>query len=511
MMAALYCRLSEEDRHKAPEEDSGSIQNQKAMLLAYAQARGWTVYQIYSDDDYTGSDRSRPAFQRLLRDAEAGRFDVVLCKTQSRFTRELELVERYLHGLFPLWGVRFVSIVDHADTASRGNKKSRQINGLVNEWYLEDLSDNIRSVLSSRRRSGLHIGSTALYGYRKDPDQKGHLAVDPEAAEVVLQVFTLYTQGYGKTAIARLLNSRGEPSPSEYKYLHGLLPRPKGAHTPALWSYAAISSMLTNEMYLGNMVQGRYGSVSYKTKQNRPRPREDWYIVPNTHPPIVPRPLWDAAQIRLGRHSQPAAGGRLGLFAGKVRCRVCGRLLRSTGSRGRRYLQCPTPALTGGGCPGAFLSVKALEEAVLEELRPLLANALDKKALLALFAKRQTDLGRRDRIRSALAEAETQALRCSGDLQTLYRDRLRGILPEEDFAALAQELTRQREHWRSRIASLQEQHSAGPEAEPEEAAAPWLCPEHLTRTMVDALIDRITVGRKGPGQRQTPVEIFWRF
>ena len=111
--AAIYCRLSEEDRDKKHKTDeSGSIQNQKAMLLAYAAEEGWEVYGIYSDDDYTGSGRNRPAFQRLLADAEAHRFDIILCKTQSRFTRELELVEKYIHGLFPVWGIRFIGLAD---------------------------------------------------------------------------------------------------------------------------------------------------------------------------------------------------------------------------------------------------------------------------------------------------------------------------------------------------------------------------------------------------------------
>ena len=187
MKAAIYCRLSEEDRNKVnKEDDSNSIVNQKAMLIQYAVTQGWEIHDIYSDDDYTGADRNRPQFKRLLADAKAHKFDIVLCKTQSRFTRELELVEKYIHGLFPIWGIRFVSIVDNADTANKGNKKSRQINGLVNEWYLEDMSENIRSVLTSRRENGFHIGSFAPYGYRKDPTSKGHLVIDEEATEIVI-------------------------------------------------------------------------------------------------------------------------------------------------------------------------------------------------------------------------------------------------------------------------------------------------------------------------------------
>ena len=117
------------------------------------------------DEDYSGVGVRRPAFERLLRDAEARRFGVVLCKTQSRFTRDMEEVERYIHKLFPLWGVRFVAVADNADSAVKGNKKARQIAGLVNEWYSEDLSENVRAVLDHKRREGLSIASFPLYGY----------------------------------------------------------------------------------------------------------------------------------------------------------------------------------------------------------------------------------------------------------------------------------------------------------------------------------------------------------
>ena len=224
MNVAIYCRLSEEDRDKLSEhDDSASIQNQKAMLIKYASHNGWTIHDIYSDDDYAGTDRNRPEFNRLILDAQARKFNIVLCKSQSRFTRELELVEKYINGLFPRLGIRFVSLVDSADTENKGNKKARQINGLVNEWFLEELSDNIRSVLTSRREQGYHIGSFAPYGYKKDPDRKGHLIIDPDAAAVVQEIYSLFLAGTGKQGICRTLNERGVPNPTEYKRLHGMV------------------------------------------------------------------------------------------------------------------------------------------------------------------------------------------------------------------------------------------------------------------------------------------------
>ena len=131
---AIYCRLSDEDRNKENEkDDSESIQNQKMMLTEYAIKQNWEIQGVYSDDDYAGADRNRPNFNKVLKLAEQKEINIILCKSQSRFTRELELVEKYIHGLFIEWNTRFVGLVDNADNNVKGNKKSRQINGLVNE------------------------------------------------------------------------------------------------------------------------------------------------------------------------------------------------------------------------------------------------------------------------------------------------------------------------------------------------------------------------------------------
>ena len=189
----IYVRLSDEDRYKKnKDDDSESIANQKSMLLKYALEQGWEVVNIYSDDDYSGADNNRPDFNRMLEECEKGNVDIVLCKTQSRFSRDMEIIEKYIHNKFIEWGVRFVSIVDNADTDVEGNKKSRQINGLVNEWYLEDLSKNVRKSLQNKRDDGLFLGSFAPYGYKKDPENKNKLLVDPVAAEVVKEIFSLF-------------------------------------------------------------------------------------------------------------------------------------------------------------------------------------------------------------------------------------------------------------------------------------------------------------------------------
>ena len=517
MKAAIYCRLSEEDRNKQFEtDDSNSIQNQKAMLLQYAMEQGWEVYNLYSDDDYTGSDRRRPEFNHLLEDAKAHRFDIVLCKTQSRFTRELELVEKYIHGLFPIWGIRFVSIVDNADTANKGNKKSRQINGLVNEWYLEDMSENIRSVLTNRRQNGFHIGAFALYGYKKDPDQKGHLLIDEEAAAVVREVFNLFSQGYGKTAIARMLNDRGIPNPTEYKRLHGLRYQQPKRKNSTLWKYFAISDMLTNEIYIGNMVQGKYGSISYKTKQNKPRPQSEWYRVEGTHEPIIDRPLWNRVQAMIAERAKPFDCGTVGLFARKAKCANCGYTMRSTKNRGRHYLQCSNRHVAKDACIGSFISVEKLERMVIDELNRLAAEYLDKDELERNIEFCETLKVQEKQLLDTLAAYEKRIAEYTKGLRDLYMDKVKGSLNESDFSALSKEFSGEKsrlEHvlldGQRQLAELEDRIAVGDNRKA--LVERYVNQEHLTREIVEILIDHITVGKRIPGTKDVPIEIHWNF
>ncbi len=517
MKAAIYCRLSEEDKNKQCEsDDSCSIQNQKSMLQQYAMEHGWELYQIYSDDDYAGADRRRPEFNRLLKDAEQHKFDIILCKTQSRFTRELELVEKYIHGLFPVWGIRFISIVDNADTADKGNKKSRQINGLINEWYLEDMSDNIRSVLTDRRKNGFHIGSFALYGYQKDPSQKGHLIIDEEAAAIVREVFTLYAQGCGKTAIARMLNDRGIPNPTEYKRLHGLRYQQPKSKNSTLWKYYAISNMLVNEMYIGNMVQGRYGSISCKTKQNRPRPKSEWYIVKGTHEPIIDQKLWDSVQALITQKAKPFQTGMIGLFARKARCANCGYTMRSSKNHGNRYLKCPNRHVSKDACIGSFISADQLERTVICELNRLSEEYLDKKELEQNIECCSSLREQNSRLLCDLAVYEKKAAEYAKAVRDLYMDKTKGLISENDYLEMSREFTAERKRLereaavcRKQSGNIEEKIACGNNRC--EIIEQYIHPKHLTREIVEILIDYISVGRRIPGTRDVPIEIHWNF
>ncbi len=478
--AAIYCRLSQEDREKPTEgQESRSIQNQRSLLLDYAAAQGWTVANIYIDEDYSGSDRLRPSFQRLLKDAEQGKFQIVLCKSQSRFTRELELVERYIHGKFLDWGIRFIGVADHVDSARLDSKKSRQLSGLINEWYLEDLSDSIKAVLRSHQRQGRHIGSFAPYGYRKDPKQTGHLLIDEEAAAVVQKIFQLYLEGKGAHVIAGLLNRAGIPNPSAYKAQQGSRYHSKyGRENSGLWHDSTIAAMLQNPLYIGSVVQHRSEKLSYKSTKLRAVPREDWCVVPNCHEAIISPEIWEQVQTLRQGKSRPSFGGRVGIFAGKLRCLYCGRTMRRCKSgQGHCYYRCAGAQLHSG-CVGGFIPQHELETRVWQDFSTAMECYFDLSLL-------QNDS---EPLRQRLQENEAAQKR-------LCREFLSGKLREDWYADFSSELQQEQQALQTKLTEQQN---------------PPL-PTELSAELIDCFIEAISVGKRAKRGEEVPVEIKWKF
>jgi DNA invertase Pin-like site-specific DNA recombinase len=282
---AIYCRLSKEDEK---EGESESIQNQKSMLLSHALRHEWEVVGVYADDDFGGTDSSRPEWNKMLAECEKGNIDIVLCKTQSRFSRDMSVIEKYIHGLFLEWKVRFVSIVDNADSSNKGNKKARQIMALTNEWYVEEISDNIRAVFKDKMSNGEYIATFPPYGYKKDTERKNHLVIDVDVAPTVKQIFDWHISGKGAQTIARLLNEQNIPNPRKYQEIQGLRKTYMYAENEiGLWQNYTVRDILKNQTYCGDTVQHRIEKISYKSKKLRKLPKNEWIIAENTHEPIT--------------------------------------------------------------------------------------------------------------------------------------------------------------------------------------------------------------------------------
>ena len=313
-----------------------------------------------------------------------------------------------------------------------------------------------------------------------------------------------------------MLNDRGIPNPTEYKRLHGLRYQQPKRKNSTLWKYSAISDMLVNEIYIGNMVQGKYGSISYKTKQNRPRPKEDWFRVTGTHEPIIDRELWDRVQAMVAARTKPFDVGSIGLFARKVRCANCGYTMRSTKNRGRHYLQCSNRHVAKDACVGSFISVDRLEQMVIRELNDLTRIYLDQDELERnvtfnqnLEQQKANWLDARSRLRKQVEENRSY-------LRTLYMDKVKGLVSPEDYVAMADSFAADRQRLEAqikeadlRLEELDARMLAGDQRR--ELIRQYTHVEHLTREMVEVLIDYITVGKRIPGTHEVPIEIHWNF
>lgn len=267
--AGKYIRLSKEDLKKAKEgkDDSNSVKNQRDLLDEFCErhADEFRSSEEYVDDGHTGTDADREDFQRLLSDVMSGKINCVIVKDLSRFARNYSDAGSLIDNLFVQMGVRFISLAENVDSYLNPDSVSNilvPITNVMNDNYCYQTSKKIRQVFDYKRRSGQYIGSFAPYGYVKDPEDKHRLVVDPEAAEVVKLIFSLFLRGTSKRAIALYLNEHDVPSPSAYRVSKGL-PVPREAENP-MWSSTSISKVLCNEIYTGDLIQGRRRVKSYR-------------------------------------------------------------------------------------------------------------------------------------------------------------------------------------------------------------------------------------------------------
>jgi len=284
----IYVRLSQEDLDREKGNVSKSILNQLLMLLTYCNDKEIEVVGIFYEEDISGSDGTREEWNKTLLFCELGNTDVYVCKTQARFARSIEFVEKYLHKKFIEWNIRFLSIVDNIDTSNKGNKKSSQITAMVDEWKIEEQSINTKKTLRAKNNAGQWTGSFAPYGYIEDPDDMYHIVIDEEAAKVVREIYSMYSNGMGYFKICESLNERKIPTPSRHKKLQGLkyvCPYyPNGAE---YWNLDTIRKILLDETYDGLLIQHRTERIAYNIKGFKKIPKNEQSIIACAHERII--------------------------------------------------------------------------------------------------------------------------------------------------------------------------------------------------------------------------------
>lgn len=285
----IYCRLSNDDERDG---ESVSIENQKLLLQRYVRERGWNEIDTYIDDGFSGTNFQRPGVQRLIADAKAGRINVILVKDLSRFGRNYIEFGQYTDYLFPSIGCRFIALNNGIDTMNKDSSTDAMcFLNLFNEFYSRDTSKKVRAVRKACAENGKFMGPHPSFGYKRDPGNKHHLIIDEDTAPVVRRIFTMRTSGMTYRAIAAALNEDGVQPPGAYYYQQEGRSDPRRVNH--LWSNTTVKQIIHNEVYIGNLVQGRFGTLSYKSRKHVARSEDEWIRVEGTHEPLISREIWD--------------------------------------------------------------------------------------------------------------------------------------------------------------------------------------------------------------------------
>ncbi len=510
--AALYVRLSKEDGNS---QESNSVLSQKEILKEFLRIHPDIEFcDFYVDDGWSGTNFERPAFKRMIEDVRRGRVNCVVVKDLSRFGRNYTDAGYYLENLFVRYKVRFIAVNNSHDTSSGNMNAAMQcinvgITNVINESVAATTSVNVRGTLNVRRANGDFIGSFPTYGYLKNPEDRHKLIIDEEAAAVVRMIFEKYVSGMSIIGITKELNEAGIPNPSMYKKLKGFnYKHPAGGINDGLWPESSVRRILKNGMYIGNMVQGKSTTVSYKIRQCRAVPEDEWYVVEGTHEPIISRETFENAQALFNRNIRKSPQKKeVDLFAGLVRCADCCRIMSKKSNKHSygeyHYYRCTTARkMKNGACTNHTVRIDKIEEAVLVFLQKMVEIAVEYDDIIK---KINSDPRRKSNPSCLIKELENKTAECESCrkmMLELYPDWKNGDISKQEYMALKAEFQEKAERLEAAITKLREkieeaEKGAGEDNSFIESFRKIGNIEKLTRPLLTELIEEILIHEGG--------------
>ena len=470
--AGLYIRLSRDDGDKL---ESESISSQRAITEQFVSSHDdINIFDYYIDDGWSGTDFDRPDFKRLFDDITGKRINCVIVKDLSRFGRNYVEAGKYLEVVFPMLKVRFIAVNDMIDSIgnpSSVNTMMVPIKNIMNDEYCRDISTKVRSSLDIRRKQGKFIGSFAAYGYMKDPNDHNKLVIDEEAADIVRYIFDKFISGYSMIGIARDLNGKGILNPSEYKKSKGLNYRHShNAMECKLWCDTTVRRILTNEIYIGNLVQKKNEVVSYKVHVCKSVDKDKNIRVEHTHDPIISEEDFYKVRSLLTRDTRTSPKeSRLSVFAGFLKCADCGRAMQkktiTQPYKKYDYYVCSTfRKLDNSKCTKHAIRSDILEDTVLTVLNKFIQIAVDFDKIICNISKSKSCNNKSERLLSTVNAKNIEIESAKKMLLDLYPDYKAGLLSLENYMSLKEKYERQIDAAERAITELQseiEKYSCG--------------------------------------------------
>ena len=519
--AGLYARISVETERK---READTIGNQLQLLKDYVSEHSdLNVFDIYSDDDISGTDFIRPEFSRMMNDLRDGKIDCIIVKDLSRLGRNYLESGEYIEMVFPFFRCRFISVTDRFDTKYQQADISVQLKNMANEMYAKDISRKICSTMRTIQDQGKFAGSRAPYGYRLDPADKHHLIIDEETAPIVKQLFELLAEGNTVHFVATTMNANGIPSPGRLLYERGIASTDHFKNSK--WYMQTVRRILQDEIYLGWMVSGKFRSTYHSTgkKGSQPVPREEWIVTKGTHEPIVTEELFNKVQeyfVRMKEeHGQTAVynskSKKASIFKGHLRCGECGQamFLRNKHSHGKvtAWYYCALHEnYNSSYCVKKAVKKQDVEDIALKLIRTQIKLFTDAREMIIALNKKESSKTKHriysDQIRNVKKQIEKyMSLKAS-----LYEDFANGVLSQSDYISMGQEYAQKADELRIFLAELEKEAQKYSQTYAMNGSWAQIIEQYqntetLTEEMIDAFIDEMILYNNGH------VEVKFRF
>ena len=532
MITALYCRLSLED---GKDNESMSISNQKLLLKDYAEKNGMFNCEFYVDDGFTGRNFNRPAFQRMISDIEAGKIGCVITKDLSRLGRNYIESGSYMEVFFPKHNVRYIAITDNYDSLNKQEMDIAPFKNILNDMYSRDISKKVLAGRMTRSRQGKFCGGQPPLGLMRDPDDNGHLIIDPETAPVIRRIFDLALDGFGNMKICKVLMEERIPitrmqtgTDCDVNYY--------------AWSGSRISSILRNPFYKGAHVVCKTHQKGIRSNTYNIIPREQREVIEDCHEAIIPKAEWEKVQQLIDRRPPIMKGNNCpyyNIFHGIVYCATCGKSMqvryekvgrtdkdRRTGKErepiDKAYYICQTYNRLGkNACTSHKIEARDLYNLVLSDIQEVAAMALkDKEAFYSRLSMKMEKqyLADTDSLKKEYESLAQRNQEIDDTFISLYADKAKGILTEKRFLKLTDAMEKEQEsnqNHMQEIAALisEEEHSEGDVQMFIGEIRRYAAITELDEIVLNRLINRILIGEpmKVDGIKTQEVRIVYNF
>ena len=524
----LYIRLSRDDLRLG---ESLSVENQRIFLTNYVKEQGWTDVTEYVDDGYTGVNFDRPSFKRMMNDVKEKKINLIICKDMSRFGRNYIQVGEFTDYILPSAGCALIALNDGVDTRQEVDNDMMPFRNLFNEFYCRDLSKKVKTGRNVRCQSGKYLGSYAPLGYILDPTDRYRYLVDEKGAQLVRRIFQMRCDGMSYLGISKRLNDEGVITPRDYWYQQREKPNPR--RLTHKWTDITIKQILTNEAYIGNMVQQKTGHISYKNKKIVQKPEEEWIRAEGTHEAIIDPETWETVQrlagsakkYRSDKEKQPS------LFSGLLQCADCGMSMKITKdmrpnrdgkSRDLHAYICRTYANGGLNACGAH----RMREPVLIEIVKMNLQKHAERISFEEDTVRRDLLFRKDKevdadagvMKNELAVLEARLGELDRIIENLYEDKVSGKIPQNVFDRLLSKYEKERIECQNGTDSLRTEIASTEQTAFDidrwiALVKNYMSVQTIDRTLLMSLIEKIIVSERKDdnGKKVQDIRIVYNF